>query len=120
MDSPGGGSGLGAGGGDPDPETPRETQRRATGDVAAVPPSGRPAGDRVLRVLYLFAGVPREGDMSSWLAALAGQDRVEIKNVDIQRNKADDLTKPRLRDELLAPSMMRPSGWKCQQSLRLQ
>ena len=93
--------GLGAAGGGPDQGAPAEAQGQAIGDATGGLPLGRPSRSRGLHVLYVFAGVPRDGDMTFWLQRLAGHDKVEVVNVDIVRGKKDDLTKATRREGLL-------------------
>ena len=64
-------------------------------------PSG-PVGGGPLRVLYVFAGRAREGDLAFWLRALAGGRGLDVLEVDVARRAADDLLKRGLRNKLLA------------------
>ena len=60
------------------------------------------APTKKLRVLYLFCGKPRQADIKSWLKRLSPQYNcmVEIREVDISRSEADDLSKDNLWQEL--------------------
>ena len=55
----------------------------------------------VLRVMYLFAGRKRVGDLGDWLDRKAGSDKLLLDQVDIIRGKQCDLAKGKLRSRLL-------------------
>ena len=55
----------------------------------------------VLRVLYVFSGAPREGDLEDWLKHLAEGRGVEVKAIDILRHSKQDLTKERLKNNII-------------------
>ena len=52
-------------------------------------------------MLYLFAGVRRQGDLADWLARLEKDRLVEIFEVDILRGKHLDLSKKKVRENLV-------------------
>ena len=71
-----------------------------TGDsnAASVPPG---CNGRELRVLYVFAGAAREGDLHHWLQRFRGRQGLEVREVDVVRGPGFDLSKARLRRQLL-------------------
>ena len=69
-------------------------------DAGWVSPPGAPDSGE-LRVLYVFAGRARDGDLGFWLQALAGGCLLRLVEVDVVRRPADDLMKPALRERLV-------------------
>ena len=59
--------------------------------------------DASLRVLYLFCGVPRQADINSCLKTLSNKESftLELKEVDIERSSADDLSSESLWEQLM-------------------
>ncbi len=59
--------------------------------------------DAVLPVLYLFCGVPRQADINSCLKTLSNKESftLELKEVDIERSSADDLSSDSLWEQLI-------------------
>ena len=60
------------------------------------------ASERAISVLYLFAGIPRQGDMTQCLQQQAGGYKIRMTCVDIQRRPSVDLAKSKERQKLLA------------------
>ena len=60
-------------------------------------------GEKKLRVLYLFCGVPRRSDIHACLRRLSkkGGFTLEVKEVDIERSNDDDLSSEDLWQQLL-------------------
>jgi hypothetical protein len=60
--------------------------------------------ERHLKVVYLFAGVPREGDMKWWFQRICGILRVSLYmlEMDICRDKKHDLLQTATQDQLKA------------------
>ena len=61
-----------------------------------------PATERAISVLYLFAGKPRQGDMTQCLQQLATGCKIRMTCVEIQRRPSVDLAKTKERRSLLA------------------
>ena len=61
-----------------------------------------PASNKLLSVLYLLAGRPRQGDMTDCLHQLASGHEIRMACVDIQRRPSVDLAKSKEREKLLA------------------
>ena len=60
------------------------------------------ATEKALSVLYLFAGRPRQGDMTDCLHQLANGYKIRMTCVDIQRRPSVDLARSKEREKLLA------------------
>ena len=60
------------------------------------------ASERAISVLYLFAGKPRQGDMTQCLQQQAMGYKIRMTCVDIQRRPSVDLAKSKERQKLLA------------------
>ena len=79
---------------------------RASGprsDTAAAKPPQTATADKVLRVLYLFSGVPRQHDMTSCLKALCELSgyKLSVHCVDIKRKPRVDLSYSKQREKIL-------------------
>ena len=60
------------------------------------------ASEQAISVLYLFAGKPRQGDMTQCLQQQATGYKLRVTCVDIQRRPTVDLAKSKERQKLLA------------------
>ena len=90
------------------PESIRSTPRRRTSEMrqqsdGQARGSRDQWGEKKLRVLYLFCGVPRRSDIHACLRRLSkkGGFTLEVKEVDIERSSDDDLSSEDLWRQLL-------------------
>ena len=81
--------------------TPRASGPRS--DTAAAQPPQTAKADKVLSVLYLFSGVPRQHDMTSCLKALCELSgyKLSVHCVDIKRKPRVDLSYSKQRKKIL-------------------
>ena len=75
-----------------------ETEREKEGkglvtDDARESAIGNGRQGRVLRILYLFCGEKRWGDLEHWLEEKSGDGELHFVGIDVVRKKAHDLTK---------------------------